>query len=974
MVRKMDKKYTKQEIEKLVEKMKNVQIGETTKLGKTEINATKIYEEEISYDKKKTKKVNGKLYIFKEKTSQQNDTLSVAKGVSKSGETENEFRHNESTTNTINTGAPESVSKIIYGVSQALKNETPFHKPEMDKNNFAVVGIDTEFQAYSFLSASNREQEKTFLICTQLSFVLSNGERYHVFVLNYSLGDITITTYLNHILRYFYENNILFTSYETLKTKSKGLKHQNVLPCNLYFVFHNARCDMSLFRDLISKKNLRKYIEIGSSLITSKPINLKCCYARRVGRLGYNFSVNINIRDNMLYLTDSKSLDSYSDQTAYGKITDNNFDKSDMISHFLTDTDDFVRYALSDSATTVDFPIKLFDRLDPPLTIGSEANHEFVNMFCKDFKIKTKEEYYLKYSGLKLDYDRQVRKKEYRPLNSKLEEINNLFSKCYYGGINQCYTRGFEEDFSIDYDLNNAYPTFMYGMPMIDYKEEHSKFEIVINCSIDYAKKRTKRFVNLNCAIVDYDLKKAGFDGIKYIGLFPQKSQGSLFFTMSDNDVCISGPALYMGLKLKVITKIHKFVYVPTIPNEYPFKNYCQYWIDERKKYKKGTPGNTRCKLMANSLYGKTGQSVTDAKGTKYIDGEKFKIAIPQSHATNPIYASTITDLCRVVLIMSMSNVIEQGYQVFSVTTDGFISTYPNELINNILNTNCLTRDIHNFMVNTRKAITHNESGDYFEPKHINTNGFFNLATRTNIGVDDSGVLARGGSDFKKDRSIILDIIKNNFVLDEIQKRAPLLIEIVKGKKVYMLSDTPKKSRFDYDYKRKPNLETLKLQDISDVIVVSNGVEYRFDKGTTIPYFNTMLYENKKEFEDYKASAMQYANLNDTIVSSDINRIKQFVNSKSGRLKVLDKNIVLKSIFILLEDKYKTDKDYSNIKNFNSNDMSLMVQMIFDGVTMTKGNYRLNLCRYKKEKTRFDYISDDLCVDCIEKIIEYVQK
>lgn len=970
----MDKKYTKQEIEKLVEKMKNVQIGETTKLGKTEIIATKIYEEEISYDKKKTKKVNGKLYIFKEKTSQQNDPLSVATGCHKSGGTENEFPHIESATNPINTVAPESVTKIIYRGGQALKNVAPFHKPEMDKNNFAVVGIDTEFQAYTFLSASNKKQEKIFLICTQLSFVLPNGERYHVFVLNYSLGDINIATYLNPILRYFYGNNILFTNFDTVPTRSKGLKQQNVLPCNLYFVFHNARCDMSLFRDLISKKNLRKYIEIGSSLITSKPIKMKCSHPKKTGRLGYNFSVNINIRDNMLYLTDSKSLDSYSDQTAYGKITDNNFDKSDMISHFLSDTDDFVRYALSDSATTVDFPIKLFDRLDPPLTIGSEANHEFVNKFCKEHNIKTKQEFYLKYSGLKLDYDRQFRKKEYRPLNSKLEEINNLFSKCYYGGINQCYTRGFEEDFSLDYDLKNAYPTYMYMIPMIDYKEEHSKFEIVINCSIDYAKKRTKRFVNLNCAIVDYDLKKAGFDGIKYIGLFPQKSQGSLIFTMSDNDVCISGPALYMGLKLGVITKIHKFVYVPTIPNEYPFKGYCQYWIDERSKYKKGTPANTRCKLMANSLYGKTGQSVTDAKGTKYIDGEKFKMPIPQSQATNPIYASTITDMCRVVLIMSMSNVIDQGYQVFSVTTDGFISTYPQVLINNILNTNPLTRDIHKLLTDTRNAITHNESCDYFEVKHINTNGFFNLATRTNIGVDDSGVLARGGSDFKKDRSIILDIIKNNFVLDEIQKRAPLLIDIVKGKKVYMFSDTPKKSRFDYDYKRKPNLETLKLQDISDVIVVSNGVEYTFDKGTTIPYFNTMLYENKKEFEDYKTSAMQYANLNDTIVSSDITRIKQFVNSKSGRLKVLDKNIVLKSIFILLEDNYKSDKDYSEIKNYNSTQIVLMVEMLFDGLKMRKGTYRMSLSRYKKEKTKYDYISDDLCVECIEKIIEYVQK
>lgn len=896
--------------------------------------------------------------------------------MTKGGETENEFRHNESATNPIKIVTPEGVTNnCIRGLPEVLKNVTPFHKPEMEKTNFAVVGIDTEFQKYTFLSRNKETKENLFLICTQLSFVLPNDERYHVFVVNYSFATINISSYLKPILRYFYENNILFTSFDPLKSKSKKLKNQNVIPCNLYLVFHNSRCDLSFFRDLISVKNQKKFIEIGSSLITSKPLKMKCCYARRVGRLGYNFSVDINIRDNMLYLVDSKSLDSYSDQTCYGKITDNNFDKSDMISHFLTDTDDFVRYALSDSATTVDFPIKLFDRLDPPLTIGSEASYEYLDKFCEEFNITTKEEFYFKYAGLVPKFDRNRRKKEFVPFSTKLEEINNMFSKSYYGGINQCYTRGFEPGLSYDYDLLSAYPSNMYMIPMIDYKEEHSKFKIIRDCSIEEAKQYTTKFVNLNCAIVDYDLNenKTDYDSIKYVGLFVQKSMGSLTTVMRGTDVYVSGPALYIGLKLGVITKIHKLVYVPTIPNVFPFKKYCQYWIDERAKYKKGTPANTRCKLMANSLYGKTGQSVTDAKGTKYINGEKYKTPIPKSPVTNPIYASTITDLCRVVLMLSMCNVRDQGYRAFSVTTDGFISNYPRELINNILDVNPLTKGIHKLLTDTRNAITHNTNSDYFEVKHINENGFFNLGTRANFGVDDTGVLARGGCNFKKDRSIIHDIIINNFVLKEKTTKATSFYDIIHRRKVYDIYELDKYSRFEYDYKRMPDLETLKIQDISDVVIVHDGVEYTFEKGTKIVYYDTKLYETIEEFEDYKNTVKQYIDNNNAIVSDDFVKINHFVKTKNCRIKTLNKNIVLKSIFMLLDDKYKSDKDYSEIKNFNSSQIVLMVEMLFDGVSINRASYRQSLSRFKRCKSNYDFILDEECVVCIEKIIGYLQ-
>lgn len=861
-----------------------------------------------------------------------------------------------------------------------------------DRVNFCNAALDTEFDYYIYNNKVCR-----FLLSTQISLAFKN-ERYHVFITNYSFNDVQLGRYLGYIFHYFFTQKIFLNPkgikrkykelIETYETKKGKIKHRRKLEwqkyvCNMFLSFHNSRCDLTCFSDCLANKVTNKFIENGSTLSTATPISIDGNYGYRGDRLGQQFIFNIQLRDNMNYLVGKKSLDSYSDKTSYGKITDNNFDKTNMLYHMINDTSDFVRYGLSDSATTLDFPLKFFKTTELPITIGSCSVSDFCEKFCQENHIKSRDEFYFVYSG-KVRKPHPIKKEfiwDYKDFSVK--DTHEQFKNAFFGGLNQCYTRGLVKEFTIDFDLLSAYASIMSMTPMIDYDKE---FTTLINPSLKDCENLITKFMNLSCATIDYDLNKSTDKAVNHICLYAQKAVGSLSLVTRGTSVKTTGPGLYVGLKLGVITKVHRLDIVPEKEGVFPFRGYLQEKIDNRSLYDKHTLENELEKLLANSIYGKTGQGVSDTRSPKYENGVKHTEKVPRCKISNDIYCSTITETCRMILLLVMQEICRQGYKVYSVTTDGFITNYPEELINSVLDTP-LTKDIHETLKNIRLLLTHNKSGNYFEAKHYNYHGFINFATRTNIGLDESGVLARGGSNYKDDRTIVFYIIYNDYILVETYGKATNLNDMINKNKDYRIVDIPKKSSFDYDHKRKIKVDTIEEQDLSGIVVETPNGLVKFKDGTKMVAFETEPYETIEEFANDKKHTRDYIVNNVEIITDKLDKTIQFARTRNTSLKNLDTNKVLKSLFYILYDrtliddkyfenydiKHELEKVQDKIKSMKHTQSVSMINAIFN-FNIEYDAYRQMVSRFKRKIDKYDYITNEICVPCVQQIIEYMQK
>jgi hypothetical protein len=95
----------------------------------------------------------------------------------------------------------------------------------------------------------------------------------------------------------------------------------------------------------------------------------------------------------------------------------------------------------------------------------------------------------------------------------------------------------------------------------------------------------------------------------------------------------------------------------------------------ERSKHKKGTLNNNLYKLILNSLYERFALGL---QKKNYFNSRTGAYEPAQcSGNTNPFIASLTTDFIRAVLSELADELVNQGYSVISMTTDGLITNYP---------------------------------------------------------------------------------------------------------------------------------------------------------------------------------------------------------------------------------------------------------------------------------------------------------
>ena len=87
-------------------------------------------------------------------------------------------------------------------------------------------------------------------------------------------------------------------------------------------------------------------------------------------------------------------------------------------------------------------------------------------------------------------------------------------------------------------------------------------------------------------------------------------------------------------------------------------------------------------KEAVTSGYGKTAQDVIDK--SSWSASKEMMVDIGGSPITSPYHATMTTTGVRCVLLAAMNQLEDLGYKVYSVTTDGFITNAPENVLVNL--------------------------------------------------------------------------------------------------------------------------------------------------------------------------------------------------------------------------------------------------------------------------------------------------
>lgn len=255
----------------------------------------------------------------------------------------------------------------------------------------------------------------------------------------------------------------------------------------------------------------------------------------------------------------------------------------------------------------------------------------------------------------------------------------------------------------------------------------------------------------------------------------------------------------------------------------------------------KSEPGNLDLKfqdafikLIINSCYGKFGQGV------------KTKIAT--SAITNPLIASFITDVCRLSVIENINFLVQRGYKVFSVTTDGFMV---DKRISRDDMKDLQTLPMTRFVLNTAKSEKHlvlKNNLDDGELIVFRTRGYLmNGTTSSNLLLAKNGFklpdswTVNDKKDSRKVRDLIVSSIQNNipnkrqlFPDADYIYRAPFydLVKIPDETFIDFDPDFKRKLEFQGFFEGFPRFSTSNYATIGDAIAANNAKE-RFKKAVS---------------------------------------------------------------------------------------------------------------------------------------------
>ena len=321
-----------------------------------------------------------------------------------------------------------------------------------------------------------------------------------------------------------------------------------------------------------------------------------------------------------------------------------------------------------------------------PPTTGSLSASMTRAAIMKALKIKSVEDFDFTWRGLVTNREQEmdengilktVKKVEPGPA---LQITESLWRAAFLGGRNECLAHGLhtprKSDRWWDWDVKNAYVAAMALVRDIDWSAmpkpmmpgvlRHGDLA-PLDYFVGYVRFKFPSDTPAPCIPVKDNCGR----GLIY------PLEGECVATAPE--ICL---ALDLGAEIEMISgHIH-----PVRPGPGSLRHAVKVFISERaaakEKHGKGSVQETLWKLLGNGTYGKTGQGLRDKRN--YSTRSDSIESVPPSQITCAPYAAVITALVRALVSAAMADLMDHGYTVLSVTTDGFLTDADPEAMANM--------------------------------------------------------------------------------------------------------------------------------------------------------------------------------------------------------------------------------------------------------------------------------------------------
>ena len=622
---------------------------------------------------------------------------------------------------------------------------------------------------------------------------------------------------------------------------------------------------------------LKHGTEVQGGLISLQPMLYSARSLNRSADNRYIYPVFLSLRDTMCQApVGKKRLADLGDIVGVPKVFLPADVKDDMKSVITCNPALYANYASQDAVVTVLYAAGLYGyNRNFPVTATSAGARVMKTTIYEYLGCESEDDFDMIYRGiqtvdmntLKLhDRPGYLVATQKMPVNDKANSVQYYASQAYHGGYNSCSDVGYYPEWTYDYDLQNAYPTAMCMVGDIDWQNPikstitnrlltlqdwwvaGSIFNPLMPM-VAYVRFEFPEDVQFPCIPVN----------VRGIPLFPRTSAGA---NNGNGDfVYACGPELYLAVKLgaKVFCETG-YVLNPlmrtdglNITESKSLSVAVKQLVLDRKAAKrdhgKGSLEELFLKLLVNAGYGKVAQNVIQKEKWSAMTDDMQ--ALGESVITNPVSACMITSIVRAELLAAENQIAQAGYMACSVTTDGFISSAPEDFLKGLD-----LFGLRPWMEQARLFLTDGASPELWEAKHkqddlvnFTTRGNVSLRCKARDGFD--GVCAHNStkspfpSDSYEDRKwLMTQVLSRTGSVDWTCDEWTVYKDIVHGED-FTTSPTVHHIRMDFDCKRKPVRES-----IHDTHPAIDGVEYTIANFTTRPYETVAEYRLYREKRD----------------------------------------------------------------------------------------------------------------------------
>lgn len=613
-------------------------------------------------------------------------------------------------------------------------------------------------------------------------------------------------------------------------------KHPDIqLPTSVYLLGHFLRADLPAFCDFKDKAQ-KMMSNVRSTFVTIESA-IPVCFGDDNEQIA---EFKVSIRDTILLApANAKSLANIGEIVGFEKIQlgaspeEDKEIKQNMARFRAERWPDFREYGIRDAQVCVRYAErlitqskKLFGAFRMPATLTSFGT-KLLMQGWKDRGLDA-----LSILGREEVKDKRFSKKRGHfivvsstPLKEEAHYEEAFVTETYHGGRNEQFIFGIaDEGHWRDHDLSSAYTTAMSLIGQANWEDIRRIDDINDITPLDLA------YVS-----VDFEFPET----VRFPTL-PVRTSNGIIFPRRGNSKC-AAPELFLAQRLGAKLRFRRGVLVPTSRDNRVFQDFIKTSIQERSQHPKGSFDNLFWKEVGNSTYGKTAQGLREKRVYDLHDDDMK--ALPPSKITQPYFASFITSYTRAVL-GEILNGFSPNVQVFSVTTDGFLSDASDEEI-----AKATSGELFQSFADARRQLDQNS--EPLEVKHTvrqpvgwRTRGCATLIPgegKNGIVLQKGGIKTNPFNDPAEENRETVRLFLNRKPDDKIHYKSGVGIkDMLRNDTDFVFRSVTKRLSMEFDWKRTPVNER-------EVSIKVEGKQYYHLSFDTKPIANVSAFDNVRE-------------------------------------------------------------------------------------------------------------------------------